>query len=106
MIATSVGGHSVVARHHFEVMNVPRLNIFLCKFDNFRIATARGRQHSVHDGVVLPGGTEDEDPLHMEDYTWRLLYLKNSLLITSPFPGISLRSENNPKKNSHFTLLP
>lgn len=67
MIVTSVGGHSVVARHHFEVMNVPRLDIFLSKFDNIRVATARGRQHGVHDGVVLPGGTEDEDKLDMDD---------------------------------------
>lgn len=39
-------------------MNVSRLDVFLSQFDNIRVTTARGRQHSVHDGVVLPGGTE------------------------------------------------
>lgn len=67
MVATSVGGHSVVARHHFEVMNVARLDIFLSKFDNIGVAAARRRQHGVHDGVVLPGGTEDEDKLNKAD---------------------------------------
>lgn len=54
MIATSVSGHSVVARHHFKVMNVSRLDIFLSELNNIRVATARGRQHGVHDGVVIP----------------------------------------------------
>lgn len=40
---TSVGGHSVEARHHFKVVNVSWLDISLHEFDNLWVAATGGR---------------------------------------------------------------
>lgn len=54
LIITFVSFHGVVARNHFKIMHVPRLDILLSEFDNIREATTRSRQDCIYNCVVLP----------------------------------------------------
>lgn len=54
LFITSVSFYGVVARNHFEIGHVSRLDIPLGEFDDIRVAATRSRHERVCNGVVLP----------------------------------------------------
>lgn len=49
-------------------MEVSRLDVLLCEFDNVRKTAARSRQDGVHDGVVLPENQRRKHSLRIKTY--------------------------------------